>query len=149
MPFAHWSQEIRTGNEVRIEAERDTLVTTVGDSLRPAGITTIVQDTIARDTIRRPRLLTDVVRYEALDYMRMSPRENRMYLYNEAQITYEDMVITAGLIIVDNNRNEVYAYGIPDSLGSLHSKTDLYSRPTNRRTGFHKVQFQLTESSCL
>ncbi|HSP40408.1 MAG TPA: hypothetical protein VLN46_03170, partial [Gillisia sp.] len=88
MPFAHWSQEIKTGNDVRIDARRDSLVTTVGDSLRPAGLaTTVVQDTIVRDTVKRPRLLSDVVRYTSLDYMRMSPRENRMYLYNEAQIT--------------------------------------------------------------
>lgn len=132
MPFVHWSQEIKTGNEVRIEAERDTLVTTVADSLRPAPRvpTTIVQDTIVRDTVRRPQLLTDVVRYTAMDYMRMSPRENRMYLYNEAQITYEDMVITAGLIIVDNNRNEVYAYGIPDSLGA-YSQRPIFTQGQN------------------
>ncbi|HSI69713.1 MAG TPA: putative LPS assembly protein LptD [Gillisia sp.] len=118
------AQEIKTGNEVRIEAQRDT-VAGVSDSLVPSPLLPmpeVVQDTVVTDTIRGPRLLTDVVDYEAVDYMRLSPKENRMYLYNQAQITYGDMVITAGLIIVDNNKNEVYAFGIPDSTGAYSQK---------------------------
>jgi lipopolysaccharide assembly outer membrane protein LptD (OstA) len=118
------AQEIKTANEVRIEAQRDT-VTTVIDTLVTSPrlpMPEVVQDTVVTDTIRGPRLLTDVVDYEALDYMRLSPRENRMYLYNQAQITYGDLVITAGLIIVDNNKNEVYAFGIPDSTGAYSQK---------------------------
>jgi hypothetical protein len=84
-------------------------------------------------------LLTDVVDYDAVDYMRLSPRENRMYLYNQAQITYGDMVITAGLIIVDNNKNEVYAFGIPDSTGAYSQKPIFHARPEHCRTGFHPV----------
>lgn len=131
MPFVHWSQEIKTGNEIRIDAERDSLLTTVGDSLRTAGRATTVQDTtIVRDTVKRTRFLTGVVRYEALGYERISPKENRMYLYNEAQITYEDMVITAGLIIIDHNRNEVYAYGIPDSTGA-YTQRPIFTQAEN------------------
>ncbi|MCM4158845.1 LPS-assembly protein LptD [Antarcticibacterium flavum] len=118
------AQEIKTANEVRIEAQRDT-VTGVSDSLAISPLLPmpeVRQDTVFTDTIRRPQLLTDVVKYEAVDYMRLSPKENRMYLYNQAQITYEDMVITAGLIIVDNNKNEVYAFGIPDSTGAYSQK---------------------------
>src|SRR5690606_17541267 len=77
-----------------------------------------------------PRLLTDVVNYNAQDYMRLSPRENRMYLYDQAQITYGDMVLTAGLIIVDNNKNEVYAYGIPDSAG-VYSQKPIFTQGEN------------------
>jgi lipopolysaccharide assembly outer membrane protein LptD (OstA) len=118
------AQEIKTANEVRIEAQRDTVVG-LSDSLAISPrlpMPEVVQDTVQTDTIRGPRLLTDVVDYEALDYMRLSPKENRMYLYNQAQITYGEMVITAGLIIVDNNKNEVYAFGIPDSTGAYSQK---------------------------
>lgn len=119
-PFS-WAQEIKTDNGVRVEAERDS-VFTVGDSLTPASQMVVVQDTVETDTIQPPRLLTDVVTYEAADYMRLSPKENRMYLYDQAQITYGDMVITAGLIIVDNEKSEVYAFGIPDSTGAYSQK---------------------------
>ncbi len=79
------------------------------------------QDSVKTDTVRKPQFLTDIVDYTAKDYMRLSPRENKMYLYNEARIVYGDMTIEAGLIIIDNAKNEVFAYGIPDS-------TDTYSQ---------------------
>ena len=54
--------------------------------------------------------------------MRLSQSENRMYLYNEAEITYGDIKISAGLIVLDNEKNEVYAYGITDSTGTYSQK---------------------------
>ncbi len=121
LPGFVWAQEIKTESGVRVEAaERDSVVTVI-DSLNPAG-QIVVRDTVETDTVRPPRLLTDIVEYEAADYMRLSPGENRMYLYDQAQIIYGEMVITAGLIIVDNDKNEVYAYGIPDSTGAYSQK---------------------------
>ena len=63
-----------------------------------------------------------MVNYTAIDYMRLSPRENKMYLYNQARIEYGDMIIEAGLIVIDNEKNEVFAYGIPDSTGAYTQK---------------------------
>jgi lipopolysaccharide assembly outer membrane protein LptD (OstA) len=124
IPDQGLAQEIKTGEEVSIERERDSVVSVV-DSLQTAG-KIIVQDTVVtvtvRDTVRPPGLLTDVVKYQAEDYMRLSPRENRMYLYNQAQVEYGDVIITAGQIVIDNNKNEVYAYGIPDSTGAYSQK---------------------------
>lgn len=122
IPDQGLAQEIKTGEEVRIERERDSVFSVV-DSLPTAG-KIVVQDTVVsvQDTVRPPGLLTDVVKYQAEDYIRLSPRENRMYLYNQAQVIYGDMIITAGQIVIDNNKNEVYAYGIPDSTGAYSQK---------------------------
>jgi len=57
---------------LRIEAQRDS-ITVVTDSLTPRP-QIVVQDTVKRDTVQRPRLLTDVVKYQAADYMRLSPK---------------------------------------------------------------------------
>ncbi len=116
------AQEIDPVTGVRIEAERDTLVR-VGDSLPLADPIPILQDTLtAPEENQENQLITDIINYRATDYMRLSQKENRMYLYNEAEIKYEDMVINAGLIIIDNTKNEVYAYGIPDSIGEYSQK---------------------------
>src|SRR5690606_32374477 len=48
--------------------------------------------------------------------------DGRMHLYNEAEINYGDINIKAGLIILDNEKKEVYAYGIPDSTGAYSQK---------------------------
>lgn len=123
------AQEIKEREGIPVKAQRDT-VDTVGESLPPAERVE-VQDTIFQDTVNiRPALLSDVVTYSADDYMRLSPRENKMYLYDQAQITYEDIVLTAGLIVLDNEKNEVYAYGIPDSLG-VYSQKPIFTQAGN------------------
>ncbi len=76
------------------------------------------QDSTAQDSIVAPReALTDIVKYTATDYSRFDRRANKLYLYNEAQVAYTDITITAGQIIVDNNTNTVFAKGITDSTG--------------------------------
>lgn len=86
-------------------------------------IPVIVADTVQNDTIKpKNQFLTDQVTYTATDYMRLSPKDGRMHLYNEAEINYGDINIKAGLIILDNEKKEVYAYGIPDSTGAYSQK---------------------------
>jgi len=123
------AQETKPSGEVQIEAERDSIVR-VADSLSPA-IRIVEQDTIKIDSVKtKTPLLSDVITYKAEDYMRISRKENRMYLFDQAQITYGDMVITAGLIIMDNEKNEVYAYGIPDSTGA-YSQRPIFTQAQN------------------
>ncbi len=89
------------------------------------------QDTTKKDSLpAEPQLLTSKVDYKSTDYMRLSRRENKMYLYNEAEILYGDMQINAGFIVVDNTKNEVYAYGIKDSLGE-YTQTPIFKQGQN------------------
>jgi lipopolysaccharide assembly outer membrane protein LptD (OstA) len=128
-PVLSQAQEIKTKEEIRVNAQRDSTIT-VSDSLTTA-TAKLISTPVQTDTIKKkPSLLTDVVAYKAEDYMRLSTKENRMYLYDQAQITYGDMVITAGLIILDNEKNEVYAFGIPDSLGN-YSQTPIFTQAQN------------------
>ncbi|QYA26409.1 LPS-assembly protein LptD [Gramella sp. MT6] len=113
------SQEVET-NSIPVRSEKDSIAPAmdseeIAKQLQP-------QDTVKTDTVGKPQFLTDVVNYTAKDYMRLSPKDNKMYLYNEAKIIYGDMTIEAGLIIIDNERNEVFAYGIPDSIGEYSQK---------------------------
>ncbi len=111
-PVLSQAQEVKTKEEVRINAQRDSTVT-VSDSLATA-TTKLNPTAIQTDTLKKKSsLLTDVVAYKAEDYMRLSPRENRMYLYDQAQITYGDMVITAGLIILDNEKKRGLCFWNP------------------------------------
>ena len=115
------AQEIGEKKGIRIPAEREP-ATPVQDSIVIQAPVPVINVT-PTDTVRpKPEVLTDQVVYTAKDYMRLSPRENRLYLYNNAEVTYGDINITAGMIIMDNERNEVYAYGIPDSTGTYSQK---------------------------
>ncbi|GAA4279065.1 putative LPS assembly protein LptD [Aquimarina mytili] len=113
------AQETNKTTEVPIPAQKDSITTANEIKVDPEQLLNEkAQDTTKKDTLApEPQLLTDKVDYKATDYMRLSRRENKMYLYNQAEIIYGDMQINAGSIIVDNEKNEVYAYGIKDSLG--------------------------------
>src|SRR5690606_14724392 len=57
-------------------------------------------------------------------------KESKVYMYNKAYIIYGDMRIDAGLIILDYNKNEVYAKGI-DSAG-VYSQRPIFVQANNR-----------------
>ena len=118
------AQEIE-GKSIPVRSEQDSIPPTIESQEIAEQLQE--QDSVKTDTVRKPRFLTDVVDYTATDYMRLSPRDNKMYLYNEAKIIYGDMTIEAGLIIIDNERNEVYAYGIEDSLGD-YTQTPIFTQ---------------------
>lgn len=123
------AQEIKTKKGLRIPAEREK-VKPIQDSLLIDGPVPVIKIT-QQDTVKKPnKFLTAQVVYSATDYMRLSPRENRIYLYNNAVVTYGDINITAGKIILDNERNEVYAYGIPDSTG-LYTQKPVFTQGQN------------------
>ncbi|HZW77918.1 MAG TPA: putative LPS assembly protein LptD [Flavobacteriaceae bacterium] len=90
-----------------------------------------VRDTVKTDSIPvREDMLEHVVEYFGEDYVFLDRKENKVYLYNKAFIIYGDMRIDAGLIILDNNRNEVYAKGI-DSAG-VYSQRPVFVQAGNR-----------------
>jgi len=119
-----YPQEIETSS-IPVEAEKDSIAPAIDSKEIVQQLQQ--QDSVATDTVKRPQFLTDIVNYTAKDYMRLSPRNNKMYLYNEAKIVYGDMTIEAGLIIIDNEKNEVFAYGIMDSTDS-YSQTPIFTQ---------------------
>jgi lipopolysaccharide assembly outer membrane protein LptD (OstA) len=105
-------------NPVKPKVERDTLKTSV-DSLLNIQKPLREQDTIKLDTIPKKKgMIESVVKYSAKDYVSFNRKEQRTYLYDNAKVTYMDMEITAGIIVINHENNEVYAGRIKDSLGN-------------------------------
>lgn len=102
---------------LKIEAQRDSIIA-------PLIPPPVVQDSTARDSLaqdslnQKPPLLLDKIVYKAKDYVKLSQQENKIYLYNEAEIHYQDTELKAGIIIMDYIKNEVYAGRLKDSLGN-------------------------------
>lgn len=131
------SQETNRTSNVEIPAKQDSVQvpsTIIKDTLKIKDESLLnekLQDTVKKDSLpAEPDVLTDNVKYKAKDYMRLSRRENKMYLHDEAEIIYGDIQLNAGLIIVDNAKNEVYAYGIKDSLGA-YTQTPVFKQGQN------------------
>ena len=57
---------------------------------------------------KKPILLAKV-KYTAKDCVRINRKENKLILYNEAELYYQDIELRAGIIILDYQTNEVNA----------------------------------------
>jgi len=116
------SQDIPPKNEVDIpvESKQDTLNPSILSVTKE--VNEAIADTVKTDSVKpKQELLTDVVDYYGEDYVYIDRKKKKVYMYNKAYIVYGDMRIDAGNIILDYNKNEVYAKGI-DSAGVYSQK---------------------------
>ena len=62
--------------------------------------------------------LSNIVTYKAKDYVSFNRKEQKIYLYNEAEVNYGDMNIKSGVIVIDNSKDLVYAGRLKDTAGN-------------------------------
>lgn len=75
------------------------------------------KDSITIDTIKPKEAIDAIITHDAKDYTLNNSKEKTLTLYNEAQVTYKDIDLKAGIIILNYKNNTIYAKGIKDSLG--------------------------------
>lgn len=128
-----WSQELpnqRTVTIQRVDSVEPQTIPQLQTQLLPSNQNTATQqDSTDTDTsVNEP--LTDIVRYSASDYSRFDRLTERLYLYNDAEVTYTDIKINAGEIILDNKTNTVFAKGIKDTSG-VYNQSPVFEQGTN------------------
>lgn len=80
----------------------------------------VVADTIKLDTVRPTKTFLDgKVKYRAKDYAKIDQKKKRITLYNEGELYYKDVELKSGIIVLDYEKDEVYAGRIKDSAGVL------------------------------
>ncbi|MEX0313814.1 MAG: putative LPS assembly protein LptD, partial [Allomuricauda sp.] len=96
----------------------------------------ILNDSISRDSTdidsvqgKQP-LLLDKIKYKAKEYVKLSQKDNKIYLYDEAEIYYQDTELKAGIIVMDYIKNEVYAGRLKDSTGT-YSQLPYFKQGSN------------------
>jgi len=86
-----------------------------------------VRDTVRLDSVSVPTdsiikkpesALEGILTYNAKDITSINTKKKTIYLYNQADMTYKDMSIKAGVITINYETNEVNAGRIKDSLGN-------------------------------
>ncbi|WP_166923799.1 putative LPS assembly protein LptD [Flavobacterium poyangense] len=81
---------------------------------------TAITDTIKLDTVKPKKTFLDgKVRYVAKDYAKIDQKKKTITLYNEAELYYKDVELKSGIIVLDYDKDEVYAGRIKDSAGVL------------------------------
>ncbi|MCX7548043.1 putative LPS assembly protein LptD [Xanthomarina sp. F1114] len=113
-----FAQDIpKPGKNISSEKTKDTINVEI-NSLEKIEVSTIEQDSTLNDSIKpKPELLASTVTYKAKDYTSFNSKEQKLYLYNEAEVYFQDMELKAGIIVIDYSKNEVYAGRIKDSAG--------------------------------
>ncbi len=86
-------------------------------------LSTQQRDNEAKDSIVEPKpLLLDLIKYSAIDSVKIDQVDKKIRLYNNAKLSYQDLVLEAGVIILDYTKNLVYAGRIADTSGLLTQK---------------------------
>ncbi|MBN1987680.1 MAG: LPS-assembly protein LptD, partial [Prolixibacteraceae bacterium] len=115
LPILVFSQETEENVRLPETARQDTIL-----SLHS------VQDTVAVDTVEIDSLVPPVIEapidYNAEDSIIVSFDGQKVYLYNNSRVTYQQIELTAYFIELDLETKEVYAEGILDSTETLVQK---------------------------
>ena len=78
--------------------------TTASDTLSKE----VLIDSISKPVNKKPLLLAEV-KYTAKDCVQIDRKNNKLILFNEAELYYQDIELRAGIIILDYKTNEVNA----------------------------------------
>lgn len=126
-----YAQETPKKQSLPIKAANDSINVNPQQILTEQLQDTVITDTTKTDSIaaKKPFLEGNIV-YKAKDYVKMSRKQNCIYLYNEAEVYYQDYELKAGIIIIDYTKNEVYAGRIKDSAGN-YSQLPFFKQGSN------------------
>lgn len=73
---------------------------------------------LTKDSIKGKKpFLEGKIKRKAVDYERIDQKKKQITLYNKAELYYQDIELKSGIIILDYEKNEVYAGRIKDSTG--------------------------------
>jgi lipopolysaccharide assembly outer membrane protein LptD (OstA) len=114
------SQDIKPTRKPIPRVQKDTVPTVKKDStkiIKKDSLLTKPVDTVRRDSIKPKEAISDVITHTAKDYTIQDAKKKTVTLYNEAHVTYTDIDLKAGIIIVDYKNNTLFAKGIVDSTG--------------------------------
>ena len=84
----------------------------------------LMQDSLMNDSLanRKKSSIDDKVEYPAKDSIRFDLRTKKVYLYNEANLTYGELNLASNYMEIDFNTNEIFSRGVEDSVGTVEGK---------------------------
>lgn len=106
----------------------------INASIQPDSTKTTTIDSVKVDSIKPKKAFLDgKVRYKAKDYAKIDQKRKLITLYNEAELYYQDVELKSGIIVLDYEKNEVYAGRLKDSAG-------VYTQYPNFKQGASAVE---------
>ena len=130
-----YSQDIPKKTVIKaVNKQTVTPVKTKENISKPVSVEKTTTDTIKTDSlIAKKPFLEGKVKYKAEDYVKIDQKKKLTTLYNKAELYYQDIELKSGIIVLDYNKNEVYAGRIKDSSG-------VYSQFPNFKQGANIIE---------
>lgn len=114
-----YSQDISKKTTVLpVEKQKDTSSLTAKNSKNSIPIVKSETDTIKKDSIQPKAFLDGTVMYKSENYAKIEQKKKLITLYDKAELYYQDVELKAGIIVMNYEKNEVYAGRIKDSTGT-------------------------------
>jgi lipopolysaccharide assembly outer membrane protein LptD (OstA) len=80
---------------------------------------TKVIDSTKKDSLKPKKSMLDgKIKRKAVDYEKLDQKKKLITLYNQAEVYYQDIELKSGIIVIDYQKEEVYAGRIKDSAGN-------------------------------
>ena len=75
-------------------------------------------DSVKKDSTKTKKVFLDgKVKYKAKDYTKIDQKKKHIILYDNAELYYQDVELKSGIILLDYEKDEVYAGRIKDITG--------------------------------
>ena len=103
---------------------------TISAPLPPISIRTdsiVVDSADTAPVTTKKQLLLGEIKYKAKDYVKLSQKDQKIYLYDEAEIYYQDTELKAGVIVMDYVKNEVYSALTFSSKGEMDRELEFHN----------------------
>ena len=106
-----YSQDvIKKSNSIPLKNQKDSL------NLKARNL--VKNDTIKKDTVKKKKSLLDgKIKYKAEKYARIAQKKKQITLYDKAEVYYKDIELKSGIIVIDYDKDEVYAGRLKDTTG--------------------------------
>jgi lipopolysaccharide assembly outer membrane protein LptD (OstA) len=88
-------------------------------------------DSVKKDSVQPRSSLEFILDTSASDYKQIDRRKNTVTLYNNAVVTYGDIKIEAGKIVINNSTGDIYAYGIVEDSTQAYVQKPIFTQGTN------------------
>jgi lipopolysaccharide assembly outer membrane protein LptD (OstA) len=128
-----YSQDIKK-KQTTITPNKQEVKKPLNNSSDKKPIAEVQTDTVKLDTVKVKKVfLNGQVKYKAEKYAKIEQKKKLITLYDKAELYYQDVELKSGIIVMDYEKNEVYAGRIKDSLGN-------YTQFPNFKQGGNEIQ---------
>ncbi|UFH45995.1 LPS-assembly protein LptD [Flavobacterium galactosidilyticum] len=116
-----YSQDITKKNtSLPVNKQIDSSKKTSNQIKTPILAVTKQNDSIKKDSVQPKKPFLDgKVKYKANKYAKIDQKKKLITLYDKAELYYQDIELKSGVIVMDYEKNEVYAGRIKDSTGKF------------------------------